>query len=52
MKKKKQRISAEEQTLLLEIQIAKRSILTALSNLENLTDPDLIDCSIYELNAA
>lgn len=52
MKKKKQRLSVEEQTLLLEIHLAKRSLLTALSNLENLTDPDLIDCSIYELNAA
>lgn len=41
----------ERQALLQEIESIKRAHAIALSNLENMTDPDLIDCYIYELNA-
>lgn len=54
MTKKKllrQRQEQERQALLQEIESIKRAHAIALSNLENMTDPDLIDCYIYELNA-
>lgn len=41
----------ERQALLQEIETIKRAHAATLSNLENITDPDLIDCYIYELNA-
>lgn len=41
----------ERQALLKEIETTKQAHAVALSNLENITDPDLIDCYIYELNA-
>lgn len=51
--RKQERIQyLKQQELLLEIQQTKLAHQTALSNLENITDPDLIDCYIYELNAA
>ena len=37
--------------MLNEIETIKRAHAATLSNLENITDPDLIDCYIYELNA-
>ncbi len=52
-KKKLQKLQAERerQTLLHEIESTRQAHAIALSNLENITDPDLIDCYIYELNA-
>ena len=37
--------------LLGEIRDVRRSLETAHSNFENTSDPDLIDCYIYEMNA-
>ena len=37
--------------LLFELEKTKLELETAYSNFENVTDPDLIDCSIYEVNA-
>ena len=53
-KKKLQKLQAERerQSLLHEIETTRQAHAIALSNLENITDPDLIDCYIYELNAA
>lgn len=47
----KLRQEQERQALLKEIETTKRAHAVALANLENITDPDLIDCYIYELNA-
>lgn len=47
----KLRQEQERQELLKEIETIKRAHAATLSNLENITDPDLIDCYIYELNA-
>lgn len=41
----------EEEILKNEIQKTKLALESAYSNFENVLDPDLIDCSIYELNA-
>lgn len=53
-KKKLQQLQQEQarQSLLNEIESTRQAHAAALSNLENITDPDLIDCYIYELNAA
>ncbi len=37
--------------LLAELARTKVALDTAYSNFENVVDPDLIDCSIYEVNA-
>ena len=37
--------------LLKEIKMTKQAISCAYSNLDNVTDPDLIDCYIYKLNS-
>lgn len=37
--------------LLNEIQRTKLALESAYSNFENVVDPDLIDCYIYEVNA-
>ena len=52
-KKKCQKLQDEKkrQELLQEIERTKRAHADTLLNLENMTDPDLIDCYIYELNA-
>ncbi|MDO5291176.1 MAG: YaaL family protein [bacterium] len=41
-----------EDTLIQEIQRTKMALETAYSNFQNCLDPDLIDCYIYEVNAA
>lgn len=46
-KKKKQPNDA----LLNEIKRTKLALESAYSNFENVVDPDLIDCYIYEVNA-
>lgn len=52
-KKKLLKLQQEQErlALLAEIETTKRAHDIALANLENMTDPDLIDCYIYELNA-
>ena len=44
--------SSERNALFQEIAKAKREIDNAYNNFQNASDPDLIDCYIYELNAA
>lgn len=51
MKKKSKLRQKEEELLLLEISKAKLALESAYSNFENVVDPDLIDCYIYEVNA-
>ncbi len=41
----------EEEILKNELEKTKVALESAYSNFENVLDPDLIDCSIYELNA-
>ena len=43
--------SPDNSALLAEIARTKLALDTAYSNFENVVDPDLIDCSIYEVNA-
>lgn len=52
LKKPKIQYYYGKQRLLSEIQASKESLDRAYSNFENMTDPELIDCSIYELKAA
>lgn len=39
------------QYLLQEINLTKRALAAAYSNFDNATDPDLIDCFIYQVNS-
>lgn len=41
----------DNEALLNEIQMTKLALESAYSNFENVVDPDLIDCYIYEVNA-
>jgi len=43
--------SPKEDLLLKEINKTKLALEAAYSNFENVVDPDLIDCCIYEVNA-
>lgn len=51
IRKEKNPLQREELNLLSEIQQAKWDLDMAYSNFENVVDPDLIDCCIYELKA-
>ena len=51
MKKKAKLRRQEEELLRLEISKAKLALESAYSNFENVVNPDLIDCYIYEVNA-
>lgn len=51
MKKKETDLNYDERNLLGEIQLAQNAIDSAFSNFQQATDPDLIDCYIYMLNA-
>lgn len=44
--------SYDEKNLLSEIRLAKNAIDSAYSNFQQATDPDLIDCYIYMINAS
>ncbi|MFR1833110.1 MAG: YaaL family protein [Lachnospiraceae bacterium] len=44
--------STEAHKLRLEIEDSKQAIQTAQNHFEQVVDPTLIDCYIYELNAA
>lgn len=45
-------LDPEKDTLLNEIALARRQLDDAYNNFQNASDPDLIDCYIYEGNAA
>lgn len=51
MKKFENSITREEEILKDELLKTKLALESAYSNFENVIDPDLIDSSIYELNA-
>lgn len=51
MKKRRPRYPKME-ALKRELETTKRMLDCAHSNFENVVDPDLIDCYIYEVNAA
>lgn len=50
--KKHLTLSEEEQNLRWEIERSKTAIDAARNHFEHVVDPTLIDCYIYELNAA
>ena len=52
LRKKNASFSIENQILRAEIERSKRAILSAHNQFEQVVDPTLIDCYIYELNAA
>ncbi len=51
MKRQAQIENAVRDQLMGEIQDVRVSLETAHSNFENASDPDMIDCYIYEMNA-
>lgn len=51
MRKNRNHFVTEEEILQNEIQKTKLDLEAAYSNFENVVDPDLIDCYIYEVNA-
>lgn len=52
MLKKKDSTNISDNDLLVEeINMTKKALYTAYSNLNYVTDPDLIDCYIYRLNS-
>lgn len=51
MKRKDTTKQKEEESLRREILKAKLELDTAYSNFENVIDPDLIDCYIYQVNS-
>lgn len=44
-------ISTERQRLMQDMERAREDMAAAYSNFDNVTDPNLIDCYIYEVNA-
>lgn len=52
MKKNKHCMTYEEKYLISELQQTRNALAAAYSNFENVTDPDLIDCCIYQVNSA
>ncbi len=51
MAKRRKRFTVKD-ALRAELETTKKSLDTAHSNFENVVDQDLIDCYIYEVNAA
>lgn len=51
MNRSKQKVKKQQTELLLQIEEAKQRLQTLLMNLEYVTDPELMDCLIYELKA-
>ena len=45
------KINREKERLVSEIKTTINSLESATSRFDNLTEPDLIDCTIFELNA-
>ena len=50
-RKKKDSVYQIREQLKQEIETLQQSLETANSNFDNVSDPDLVDSSIYELNA-
>lgn len=44
-------VVTEEMTLLADIEKTRYALDSAYSGFDNVTDPDLIDCYIYQVNA-
>lgn len=51
-KRQKTALELEQELLQEQLLETKSAMEAAYSNFENVLDPDLIDCYIYELNAA
>lgn len=51
MKRKEKNLSYDEKNLLGEIRLAQNAMDSAFSNFQQATEPDLIDCYIYMMNA-
>ncbi len=51
MKKKKTFVTYEEKYLAEELLQTRNALAAAYSNFENVTDPDLIDSCIYQVNS-
>ena len=49
---KKAKINKERLQLMKDIDKTKFALETAYSNFDNVTEPDLIDCYIYEVNSS
>ncbi|MDO5402783.1 MAG: YaaL family protein [Eubacteriales bacterium] len=47
----KKTVTYDEKYLVQEIKMTKAALDAAYSNFDNATDPDLIDCYIYQLNS-
>ncbi len=52
MKKNKSFMTYEEKYLLSELEQTRNALAAAYSNFEYVTDPDLIDSCIYQVNSA
>lgn len=48
---KKEPATYDEKYLVEEINLTKAALSAAYANFDNATDPDLIDCYIYQLNS-
>lgn len=44
-------LEMQRQSLMRDMEKTKQAMEAAYSNFDNVTDPDLIDCYIYEVNA-
>lgn len=51
LKKKSHPVTYNEKYLMDEINMTKDALNAAYSNFDNATDPDLIDCYIYQVNS-
>ena len=51
LKKNSKPVTNEDQYLKNEIDLTKKALNAAYSNFDNATDPDLIDCYIYQVNS-
>lgn len=49
--KKNDPVTYDEKYLMQEINMTKAALNAAYANFDNATDPDLIDCYIYQLNS-
>lgn len=50
--KEKEKQSKQYRDIIRDLALTKSALDTAYSNFENVVNPDLIDCYIYEVNSA
>lgn len=50
--KEKEKHSKQYRDIIRDLALTKSALDTAYSNFENVVNPDLIDCYIYEVNSA